>query len=219
VLFLHGYQGSGRRVVGNDALVRAVTGAGYLLVAPNGRQGTWNHVGSPAEHDRDELAFLDRVRLDVLARWPVPADRLLVAGFSQGGSMVWDVACYRGGAYAGFAAIAGAFWRPLPETCPGPPVALSHTHGFADTVVPLVCRWIDDQWRQGDVLRAIALIKRHNACPAAPDATTELGARTCRDWRACAGGALRVCTHPGGHRFEPGWIAAAIDWVETRSAP
>ncbi|MBK1699051.1 alpha/beta hydrolase family esterase [Rhodovibrio salinarum] len=216
VIFLHGYKGSGRRVIQNAALVRAVQSAGHLLIAPHGRDGTWNHVGSPADHDRDELAFLEQVRRDAVQRFALAGKPLLLAGFSQGASMVWDVACYRGGDYTAFAAVAGAFWRPLPEACPAPGIDLMHIHGLSDEVVPLEGRPIGDNWRQGDTVRALGLLKRHNACPAAPDRQgTDDGLR-CRMWTSCARGRLKVCLHDGGHRLEPGWISKALAWMETR---
>lgn len=212
-IFLHGYQGSGARVIANSGLVGAVHQAGYLLIAPHGRQGTWNHTGSPAGHDRDELAFLGQVRADAVRRFGLAGKPLLLAGFSQGASMVWDVACHRGGDYTAFAAVAGAFWRPLPESCPAPGIALTHIHGLADETVPLEGRPIAGDWRQGDTVRALGLIKRHNACPAAPDRRTRPGALSCSHWTTCQRGRLRVCLHDGGHTIEPPWLTGAIDWM------
>ena len=79
---------------------------------------------------------MDAVRADMLQRWPVDTKRLLVSGFSIGGTMAWDLACYRGGDYTAFAPVSGAFWDPLPERCTTP-VNLLHTHGTADDVVPM----------------------------------------------------------------------------------
>ena len=213
VIFLHGYQGSGRGVLARTNLVQAVHDAGYLLIAPHGRGGTWNHVGSPAGHDRDEIAFLAQVRRDAVRRFALAGKPLLAAGFSQGASMVWDVACYDAQGYTAFAAVAGAFWQPLPDGCPASGIALTHIHGRGDTVVPLEGRPIGGQWRQGDTLRGLALIKRHNGCPATPDRRTRDGALACSHWTTCARGRLRMCLHDGGHAMKPGWIADAVAWM------
>jgi len=217
VIFFHGYRSGGDRVIGNVGLREAVTGAGYLLVAPDGLEGTWAHVGSPSGR-RDELAFLDQVRADLLARWNVDPRRLLVAGFSQGGSMVWDLACYRGGDYTAFAAIAGGFWEPLPASCDGAPVRLWHVHGWADEVVPLEGRPIREVFRQGDIVQGFTLWRRHNGCTMPPDRRSQTVDLSCRGWTACEGGRLRLCLHDGGHRFEAAWVADAIRWME-RTAP
>ena len=64
-----------------------------MLVLPDGiATGPGPIDGSPSQA-RDELAFMDAVRADLLARWPIEPNRILVTGFSQGGSMVWDLAC------------------------------------------------------------------------------------------------------------------------------
>ena len=214
VIFLHGYQGSGAGVVANRGLIRAANDAGYLLIAPHGRGGTWNHVGSPADHDRDELAFLAQVRRDAVGRFGLAGKPVLVAGFSQGASMVWDVACYRARDYTAFAAVAGAFWRPLPDDCSTGGIDITHIHGLGDDVVPLEGRPIGEDWRQGDTVRALGLLKRHNACPAAPDRRTREGALSCSHWTSCARGRLRICLHDGGHSIQPGWIAGAVRWMQ-----
>lgn len=213
VIFFHGYRSSGANAIANDALRQAVHAAGYLLVAPDGLAGTWAHVGSPSDR-RDEMAFMDDVRADLMARWRVDSDRLLVTGFSQGGSMVWDLACYRGDAYTTFAPISGAFWQPLPDHCPGGPVTLRHVHGTADTVVPMAGRAIRETFRQGDVREGFALWRRHDGCAATPDRKINLGELRCQVWTDCDGGALQLCLHDGGHRFRAAWVAEAIDWME-----
>jgi polyhydroxybutyrate depolymerase len=215
VVFFHGYGGSGAATLSNDALRRTVHEAGYLFVAPDGAAGSWAHVGSPSAA-RDELAFIDRVLADLARRWPLERERLLAAGFSQGGSMVWDLACYRSDAFAGFVAVAGAFWEPLPESCPGGPVRLRHVHGWADEVVPIEGRAIRQAFLQGDVIRGFALWRRHNRCAMPPDGRTAAGPLACRVWAGSCrrGGALQLCLHEGGHAFRSGWLADAIRWLE-----
>ncbi len=219
MIFFHGYLGSAARAIENDALRRAVHDAGYMLVAPDGLAGTWAHVGSPSDR-RDEPAFMDRVRADLLARWPVDTERLLVAGFSQGGSMVWDLACLRGDAYSAFVAIAGGFWEPLPEACPSGPVRLRHLHGWSDEVVPLEGRPIRQTFRQGDILAGFALWRRHDGCAMPPDDTFARGDLRCRAWTQCRrGGELQLCLHDGGHAFRVEWVAEAIAWMDPAHWP
>ena len=126
-----------------------------MLILPDGIDKTWAHQGSPSQA-RDEIAFMDAVRADMLARWPIEPNEILVTGFSQGGSMVWDLACQRGSDYGAFVAVSGAFWEPLPERCVGGPVDLLHIHGTTDRTVPMAGRPIGDRWRQGDVMQGLA---------------------------------------------------------------
>ena len=212
-VFFHGYSSSARQVVDNEALVRAFSDQGVLLIVPDGRNGTWAHVGSPSSA-RDELAFMDAVLADAKARWPIDEDRLLVTGFSQGGSMAWDLACYRGDDYAAFAPIAGAFWEPLPRACPSGPVDLLHVHGLADTVVPMAGRPIREAFRQGDVGQGMALWRAHDGCPAAPSGSEEVAGLRCEVWDACASGReLRLCLHGGGHDLDLRWIGMIHRWA------
>jgi polyhydroxybutyrate depolymerase len=184
-----------------------------LLVLPDGLDGTWAHQGSPSRA-RDELAFLDAVRDDLIRRWQVDPSRLLVTGFSQGGSMVWDLACRRGRDYAAFAAVAGAFWEPLPETCDGGPLDLLHLHGTSDPVVPMTGRWIRHTWKQGDVLEGLAVLRRTDGCTSL-SRPGRLGAELpCEIWDACGSGReLRLCRHEGGHMLPQGWVPLVHAWT------
>ena len=214
-VYFHGWSSSGANVMRNRRLTGTFDALGVLLIAPDGRNNTWAHVGSPSSA-RDEIAFIDAVMADVHDRWPVDRSRLWVTGFSQGGSMVWDVACYRGGEFAAFAPISGAFWLPLPDTCPAGPVNLLHVHGTADTVVPMEGRPIRQVFRQGDVLAGLAIWRTVNGCSAEPDRVEDDGALTCEIWNTCSGGReLQLCLHDGGHATPPGWLERAYRWVET----
>jgi polyhydroxybutyrate depolymerase len=209
LVFLHGYQSSGAEWLADAAFVRGWTEAGFALVLPDGIDRTWRHIGSPAS-GRDDLAFLDEVVADLRARLPVGA--VWVGGFSQGGSMVWDLACHRPGAWAGFLPVAGAFWQPLPERCAGP-VTLRHVHGMGDEVVPMAGRAIRRVFRQGDVLAGWAVLTAAAGPPAGPDSALTQGDQTCRRRTTTAGARLELCLHPGGHLMPVGWIAASQAFI------
>jgi len=213
-IFFHGYGASAALVAGDPAFTAAFAREGVLLVLPNGLGGSWAHTGSPSRA-RDELAFMGTVRRDLLARFPVDPGRLLVTGFSQGGSMVWELACHRGDAFAAaFAPVAGAFWEPLPEACQGGPVDLRHVHGTADGTVPLAGRAIRGQFRQGDVFRGMAVLRAANGC-SAPARVEEVDGLRCEVWDGCVAGErdLRLCLHGDGHILPEGWTAAIHAWA------
>lgn len=214
-IFFHGYGGSAANVVADTRFVDAFAREGVLLIVPDGANRTWSHVGSPSQA-RDELAFMDAVMADAAERWPIDRHRTLVTGFSQGGSMVWDLACYRGNDYGAFAPVAGGFWQPLPAACPSGPVLLHHIHGTADTVVPMTGRAIREVYRQGDILAGISLWRTHNECANAAVRTSADGGLQCTVWSGCsAGGEVRLCLHPGGHVFPVEWIAGIQDWARS----
>ena len=218
-VFFHGWNSSGAAVMGNDGLRRRFADLGIALVVPDGRNNTWAHVGSPSSA-RDDVAFVDAVMADVEGRWPIERGRTWVTGFSQGGSMVWDIACYRGDEYAAFAPVAGAFWEPLPETCPGGPVHLRHVHGLGDGVVPMAGRPIREVFRQGDVEQGMAIWRGVNGCAAAPNRTVSVRDQRCAVWSGCASGReLQLCLHDGGHVMPDGWVEDAWNWVRSVADP
>lgn len=217
LLWFHGYGGSAAGQADKDWLVEAMRSRSILGVLMDGIDGSWSHVGSPAEA-RDELAFIDAVVADLDARYDVDPDRRWVSGHSQGGSMAWDAVCYRGRHFtAGFPA-AGAFWDPLPDLCPSGPIALRHTHGLADNTVPLEGRPIGTNAHQGNVYDGIGIWRTVNGCAVEPDAVEADGPTTCQIWSSCdAGTELRFCLHDGGHGVPDGWADRNFAWAEDQA--
>ena len=219
LMFFHGYGQSGKVVMGNAELMRLADEEGVLVIAPDGREKRWSHQGAPLrERLRDDDAFVRAVLADASRRWPVDPARVWASGFSIGGSMTWHQACYQGELFTAFLPVAGAFWRPHPETCPSDPVNMMHVHGTGDTVVPLQGRPIREVYHQGDVLEGMAFWRKRNGCPAEPAEVTEAGDLRCEIWRGCTSGKdLQLCLHPGGHIIPKGYMAQAIVWAAARA--
>lgn len=219
IVFFHGHRSSGKSVMKGS--VRATFGtAGYAVIAPNGpmRPGAdyryW--PGRPMKgQSRDDIVFTEAVVDDVARRIPLDRERILVSGFSAGGSMAWMVACYRGDLFAGYVSIAGALRRPAPSSeCPGGPARMLHIHGFADAQVPLEGRAIRD-WHQGDVFASLDLLRNTNGCESKPSAIDIGNPFWCRVWTTCSGSAdIRFCLHEGGHSIPTGWAKIAKNWFE-----
>ncbi len=215
IIYLHGWKGKADRAIKNKALRNLANELGVALIVPQGISGSWSYPGSPSQ-DRDEFRFFDEMLSDVSNRFPVDRKKILLSGFSMGGSMVWNLACYKGEDYAGFAPIAGAFWDPIPATCPSPLTNLYHTHGVEDKTVPMVGRAIGANWHQSDVFDSLDVWKRqaglHNTKPASISA----GELQCDVWSA-KGGKLELCLHDGGHSMKTKWIRRAwLDLANTK---
>lgn len=218
LVFFHGYRQQGSTVMTIAELTSAADRHHVLLVAPDGVEGSWAHQGSPSSL-RDESGFIDTLLADVEKRWPIDVARRWAGGFSQGGSMAWHAACFRGRSFTAFLPVAGAFWRPHPESCPGGPVNLLHTHGTADTVVPMTGRPIRDRFRQGDVRMGMAFWRGQDGCAADPTRTVTVGGLDCEIWSGCASGReLQLCLNADGHMIPNGWPEAALSWAESVSA-
>lgn len=219
IVFFHGHRSSGRSVMNGS--VRSTFGkSGYAVIAPNGPiwpDGDYRYwPGRPlAREGRDDIAFTEDVVNDVAGRIPLDRTRILVSGFSAGGSMAWMIACYRGDLFAGYVSVAGALRRPAPsEECPGGPARMLHIHGFADAQVPLEGRAIRD-WHQGDVFASLDLLRTTNGCESKPSAIDIGNPFWCRQWTTCTADAdISFCLHDGGHGMPKGWATIAKDWFE-----
>ena len=215
LLFLHGYTGDGAAVLADEALGPVANAAGFLLVAPNGEGGSWAHVGSPS-HGRDDVAFLAAVVADARRRWPVDPRLMVAGGFSQGASMVWDLACYDAGDFTAFLSFSGDFWQPLPVACTSGPVWLRHVHGTADAMFPMTGRTVLQTYHQGDLRQGFAVWRATDRCAAEPDRQAARDGLICETWSRCASGAaLQFCTFPGGHVMLGAFLADGLAWVRS----
>ncbi|NRB32509.1 MAG: hypothetical protein HRU27_18115 [Rhizobiaceae bacterium] len=236
-VFFHGHSGSGAGVIRNKGLVRSLNKAGFVVVAPDGPEFTFNGrttrgwaarpEGENPRGQRDDIKFVENVLRDVAARSSVDIDKTVVSGFSSGGSMAWFFSCYSDMELAGVAAVAGGLRRPLPPApggkaegveavatiCPGGPRKLIHIHGFSDRQVPLEGRGIRS-WHQGDVFEGLSVQRQTNQCGSRPDKVTTDGAFWCREWNRCESGQpIRFCLHEGGHGMPKNWLSQSLDWL------
>ena len=90
--------------------------------------------GLPAARD-----CVVRLLDELTARFAIPADRLVLGGFSQGAMVSLDVALHRAAAPAGLILMSGTLiaesvWRPRLPSLAGVPIMLSH--GREDALLP-----------------------------------------------------------------------------------
>ncbi|MEM7056270.1 MAG: dienelactone hydrolase family protein [Pseudomonadota bacterium] len=222
MVFLHGGGGWGsrifkqRRKMADDFVAR-----GYVVLAPNGKKRPGSKFGPgwafipQFEPHRDDLAFVRQVLDDAGDRFGIDRDRVLLTGYSIGGSQVSYLACKAPGLAAAYAPIAGGFWNPPPEDCAGP-VKLLHTHGWRDQTVPLEGRPLGNIGvEQGDIYQTLAQWRQQNGCAKyRPDTFVTEGPFWRRIWTHCDAGALEFALHPGGHEVPDAWAPLAIDWFE-----
>ncbi|MFQ5565419.1 MAG: alpha/beta hydrolase family esterase [Paracoccaceae bacterium] len=225
LIFLHGWGGSSAGMMKNKPMLAALAARGYALIAPEGirtsperSQKNWA-VRDGRVYERDDLVFLAEVLDDAAARG-VDRTRVLMAGFSRGASMVWDVACHAPATARAYAPVAGAFWEPLPGSCAGG-ADLFHTHGWADRVIPLEGRSVaGGALTQGDTFASLKIRRAANGCTVEqPDKSRiEPGDIWRRSWTSCPGGRIDLMLHPGPHGTPKFWLERALDWFEARLA-
>lgn len=214
VIFIHGWRSSSRNVIRIDALRRFADQIGAMLIAPQGIETTWSYPGSPLQA-RDEFAYFDALREDVIARHNVDPNRILVSGFSMGASMAWNLACRRGEDYWGFVTFSGAFWEPAPARCAAPARRLIHFHGDADTMVPIEGRPIGRGFRQSDVGESFKVLIDSSPIRGAREQLLRLAATDCRRWGG-DGRLMMFCRHKGGHLWRAVWLKAAYEALKER---
>jgi len=227
VLYIHGWGGSGSGALTNSGMVEGYLDRGYAVIAPNGRPRQSGGGRSWAFHPRSaqqaaDVAFLQTVRDDAIARFDLDESRIILAGFSIGGSMTAYTACLAPESFAAYAPLGGNFWRPHPTECAGP-VRMLHTHGWRDGTVPLEGRVVNrlpaddpDAFAQGDIFYALNLWRDTNGCRhLKADRFETTGPFWRRAWDRCAEGtALEFALYPGGHSIPPEWPDLVIDWFE-----
>ncbi len=224
LIYFHGAGGTGERALKNRGMVETFTSRGYAVIAPTGLKrpnSNWGPMWSfhpDRAKQRDELQFARAVLDDASGKFNLDRDRILMTGFSIGGSLVWYMACQDPGVAKAFAPVAGAFWRPHPiaEDCNGP-MTMLHTHGWRDGTVPLEGRVLGGgRIEQGDVFQSLQVARKLNGCDNyKADRFDTAGKFWKRWWVKCTSGkTLQFNLFDGGHGVPSGWANEAINWFE-----
>jgi polyhydroxybutyrate depolymerase len=181
---------------------------GVLAVFPEGTgRFSWSVGHHKDEITRDDRAFLDGVRQDLQDRFDVDVD-VYLAGFSEGASMSYDLACGLEHGFSGFFPMSGAFWKPAPQTCIGPAVPIRHRHGDADLTWPVEGGEGNFSEGKGSALDALLIAADSRGCSAE---TQQVG--SCSVW-SCE---LELCTYPGGHAPPSSWAVEAVQWIREQN--
>ena len=229
LIFFHGAGGNGHRSLKNREMVDTFLAAGYAVIAPTGLvrpNSRWGPMWSFHPHrakQRNELEFAHAVLDDASRRFNLDRDRVLMSGFSIGGSLAWYLACEDPGVAAAYAPVGGAFWRPHPvEADCGGPVKLLHTHGWRDGTVPLEGRVLGGgRIVQGDVFYCLQILRQINGCSNHKADRFETSGRFWRRWwtQCKTGSALQLNLFDGGHGVPKGWASEVIEWFESLEEP
>ncbi len=227
IVYVHGWGGSGEGALRNTGMVNGFLERGYAVIAPDGvprsgRSGRSWRFHPMSEGQDDDIAFLTQVRDDAIERLNLDSSRILLAGFSIGGSMTAYTACAAPDSFSAYAPLGGNFWRPHPQGCSGP-VRMLHTHGWSDGTVPLEGRVVNDlladdpkAFAQGDIFHALTIWRAANGCRhLKADRFATDGMFWRRIWDRCVeGSALELALFPGGHSVPQEWPALVVDWFE-----
>jgi polyhydroxybutyrate depolymerase len=186
VIVLHGALGNARSIERSSRFSDLADEKNFIALYPNGigffgGLGLWNagHCCSKAaEENVDDVGFLTTVIEDACARLAVDRRRIYMAGFSNGGMMVYRFAAERGDLLAAAAPLAASAGgrpdRQSPEwSIPYPvaPLPILAMQGLADTRVPLKGGLSPSRGGQREywsVQRSLDVWIRRNGCARKP---------------------------------------------------
>ncbi len=138
VLVFHGGASSPEAIAQISAMHRIAERAGFIVAYPAGTLGsaglTWSPGGTGGARKTRDAGFVNKMILDLRRRYAIDAARIFVAGFSIGGSLVYELACVLADKIAAAAVVAGAM--TIADCDPVRPVSLIHIHGTGDRRVP-----------------------------------------------------------------------------------
>lgn len=226
LVYLHGSLGEADLVYKNAAIRQAIVDRGYVLLVPRaldvvnytvGRGTGWS-LRSRGTHPRDDIGFIRNVLSHVEREYRIDRRRVLFAGQSDGGFLIWEIACHEPGMAAAYASHAGSYGGPLPASCASPARFLQ-THGQRDSIVPFEAERMSPDGRRlssANPLEGLDLLAHSNGCETFDEANVaRYQGFERRSWRSCQGGAsLEYWVHGGGHGYPRHWLSAVLDWFE-----
>lgn len=143
LIALHHYGGSGAEQEAYFNLDELARQRGYLYALPDGTLNSsgvpfWNATDACCDFDGsgvDDAGFLAAVIKEIRASYVVDPKRIDLIGHSNGGFMVYAVACAHADEIAAIVSLAGATFATQAKCAPSVPVAVLHIHGTADDSV------------------------------------------------------------------------------------
>ena len=112
----------------------------FLVVYPMGIELSWNtgwegspHFGYSLANNVNDIEFVRLILSDLEGNTNINPNRIYAVGFSQGGMLVYRLACEMSDTFAAIASVSG---NHLISNCnPTLPVSIIHIHGLKDTSV------------------------------------------------------------------------------------
>jgi polyhydroxybutyrate depolymerase len=232
VVYLYGSTGQSEDLVSAYSPLQLLVQRGYAVIVPaaldvfyndrkfkvQGEDSGWHLRNERRKNKRNETAFLKEVLADAEVRHRINRQRVLLTGHSRGAMLTWEIACHAPELANAYAPVAGLYFGKMPRTCERP-VRLQHTHGRADTVVPLK----PSERTKGSTPLPDSLDRIGTAANCThPGTKNRLKEYDRSIWWGCQSGAsVELLLHDGGHAAPLSWYTAVLDWFEkgTQSAP
>ena len=202
VLDLHGYTSNKDNQQGSSGWAELAEGEGFVVVRPNGFGGlrSWNSgdycCGQAQSQNLDDVGLMRAIVGEVSAELCIDPKRIYATGLSNGGAMSHRLACEAADLFAAVAPVSYPLgFDPFDKCQPSRPIAVMHSHGTNDFVVPY-----DGGFAAPSTPESFAYWGAVNGCAGEPVETYAKGASHCDTYQACDQGVeVRLCTLVGGH--------------------
>jgi len=140
IIALHGSQGSGNGMSSAIGLNHMAQDEDVLVAYPDAPVGNWAEGCGCNNADRlkiPDLEFMDAMIADIDQRFSIDKDKIVAAGFSQGGLFATRLACERSTVFSGVVVVAATMSVPLSQTCePERAIPITFIHGKLDLILP-----------------------------------------------------------------------------------
>ncbi len=143
VVILHGGGGTDRRIFKITGICKVADREQFVVVAPNGTGVlhkwllTWNSFnccGYARKHEIDDITFIKTMLDQLHQRLSIDSNRIYITGESNGGMLVYQLACKLSDTIAAIAPVAASMNGG--EKMPLSPVSVVAFNGTADKAVP-----------------------------------------------------------------------------------
>lgn len=138
VLVFHSGASSPEAIAQTSALHRIAERDGFIVAYPAGTKGrsglTWVPAGKEDARKTGDARFVRELIADLQRHYAIDPARIFAAGFSIGGSLVYELACVLADRIAAVAVVGGSMIAGYCD--PVRPVSLIHIHGTKDRRVP-----------------------------------------------------------------------------------
>jgi polyhydroxybutyrate depolymerase len=172
IIVLHGGLGDARSAEWDSVMSKQADKDNFVVAYPNGFLRTWNAgqcCGIARVQNINDVNFIRTLIEELESKLNVDADRIYVAGLSNGGMMAYRIASELADVVAAVAPVEGCMYEQEPSLTA--PVSVIAFHGMADTVVKYDggIGWISGyQLKATPVLPTIEYWTKRNQCDPTP---------------------------------------------------
>jgi hypothetical protein len=193
ILGFHGATGKGSDVAGNPAYfgLYDLSKGSTVFIAPSADGGIWSAT--------TDLTFVDEILKQVEADVCIDTSRIELEGFSQGGAMVFTLACSRPGVFRAAVVHSGG-GLSKPTSCTKPIAYLSSLGAQEDQSTQTSDFFAKTDGCTGGAVSSFSKVPT--------------GGHLCSDYTGCSAGyPVRWCPYDGGHTPSPSDSGQSSSWM------